>query len=194
MNTRSFAFKLLLASLASGCLASAQQSTKPPKQPDNGPSLEVTLKFIKDKIGGEGKLAYTASVTDTAQQGVEWTNKFEVELSDPTYSVEACQVSYHWHAEQNGKVADDKDYTLNLREVQNMVVLPQEENQHQVDTRNGQASWQSRITPPLFALVVKRSKHVENLFLFSEEEMAHRVAKAMVHAVELCGGGSDEPF
>jgi uncharacterized protein (DUF2384 family) len=35
----------------------------------------------------------------------------------------------------------------------------------------------------------------ENRFTFREEEMANRVAKAMVHAVELCGGGAKpEPF
>ncbi len=31
-------------------------------------------------------------------------------------------------------------------------------------------------------------------FLFRDEEMANRVAKAMTHAIELCGGGSKDPF
>jgi hypothetical protein len=31
-------------------------------------------------------------------------------------------------------------------------------------------------------------------FTFRDEEMANRVAKAMRHAVELCGGGNKEPF
>ena len=35
----------------------------------------------------------------------------------------------------------------------------------------------------------------ETLFNFRDEDMANRMAKAMVHAVELCGGGSKpEPF
>jgi hypothetical protein len=31
-------------------------------------------------------------------------------------------------------------------------------------------------------------------FFFREEEMAQRVANAMVHAIELCGCGSKDPF
>jgi hypothetical protein len=31
-------------------------------------------------------------------------------------------------------------------------------------------------------------------FYLFDETMANRVAQAMVHAVELCGGGKDEPF
>ena len=35
----------------------------------------------------------------------------------------------------------------------------------------------------------------QNAFIFRDEETANRVAKAMLHAVELCGGGSQqEPF
>jgi hypothetical protein len=56
------------------------------------------------------------------------------------------------------------------------------------------ATRESRIAPPLFALAAKRPKQGENVFLFSDEDMANRVAKAMIHATELCGGGSNEPF
>jgi hypothetical protein len=31
-------------------------------------------------------------------------------------------------------------------------------------------------------------------FNFYDETLCHRVAKALQHAVELCGGGSKEPF
>jgi hypothetical protein len=42
--------------------------------------------------------------------------------------------------------------------------------------------------------MVRRPKGLENAFLFSEETMAGRVAKAIVHAVELCDGGNKDPF
>lgn len=195
MSSSAVAIWLSTALLAALGSASAQQSIPPPpRPPDSGPSLEVTLKFVQDKVGDEGKLSYSAAVTDTAQQGVEWTNKFEVELSNPTFNTGACSVSFHWHSVVNDKVADDSNYTINLREVSQVVLLSQEENQAKVDTRNGHDTWQSRIAPPLFVLVVQRPKKVENALLFSEKDMADRVAKALVHAVELCGGGSKEPF
>jgi hypothetical protein len=34
-----------------------------------------------------------------------------------------------------------------------------------------------------------RNRHSNNAFLFSSEDLAGRVAKTMIHAVELCGGG-----
>jgi len=49
------------------------------------------------------------------------------------------------------------------------------------------------ITPVVHELEVRLTDGKRYGFLFYEEEMAHRVAKAMLHAVGLCGGGK-EPF
>ena len=77
----------------------------------------------------------------------------------------------------NGKVSDDTDYNLALKDVKSIVVLPQEQNQHQV-TRGGRPEWTSRIEPNLFTLVARRPKRLENAFLLSDEEMTDRIAKA----------------
>jgi hypothetical protein len=175
-------------------LGRAQDVPPPPKPPDEGVSLEVTMKFIQGKIGDEGKLSYVASVSDSSQPGMEWSNQFSVQVTNLVGDAAGCRISFHWRAEVNGTVSDDSDYNLNLKDVLRVDVLPQEQNQKQVDTRNGHPAWNSRITPNLFTLVARRPKGLENAFLFSEEEMANRVAKAMVHAVELCGGGNKEPF
>jgi len=43
--------------------------------------------------------------------------------------------------------------------------------------------------------VNRTNSKVFNSFVFFDEQLANRMAKAMVHAVELCGGGSEpEPF
>ena len=94
----------------------------------------------------------------------------------------------------NGSSADNKDYDLDLKDVRTIVVMPQEQNQKQIDARSGHSAWSSRIEPNIFTLIVRRAKGIDNVFLFSDEEMAGRVAKAMLHAVELCGGGNKEPF
>jgi hypothetical protein len=131
MSTISTIAKAVLVALATVSIASAQHKVTPASKPAvNGPSLEVTLKFIQDKIGQEGRLTYSAAVTDTAQQDVSWKNNFVVELSNPFFNVAACSITYHWHAEVNGKLADDNNYTLNFRELSKIVKLPLEENQH----------------------------------------------------------------
>jgi hypothetical protein len=35
---------------------------------------------------------------------------------------------------------------------------------------------------------------LENWFPFTDADLADRVAKAITHAIELCGGGNKEPF
>ena len=50
------------------------------------------------------------------------------------------------------------------------------------------------ITQGNHAPVTKDASNKTNGFTFRDEDMANRVAKAMVHAVELCGGGNKEPF
>jgi hypothetical protein len=46
----------------------------------------------------------------------------------------------------------------------------------------------------MFLVVERRAGNQANGFYFADEEMANRVAKALVHAVELCGGGNKDPF
>jgi len=187
---RSIAFTLAFALMAVGALRAQQAVAPPPRPVDSGPSLETTMQFIQENAA-EGKLAYTASVSDASQQGVEWSNKFMVEMSNLAADAGACRITYHWRAVENDKPIDDADYSLAFKDVKEIMVLSQEQNQNQVDSRNGHPDWNSRITPSLFALIAKRPRGVVNVFLFSDEGMANRVAKAMVHAVELCGGGKD---
>jgi hypothetical protein len=184
------AFTLAFTLVAIGALRAQQVAAPPPPPVGSGPSLEKTMQFIQENAA-EGKLTYTAFVTDASQQGVEWKNQFTVETSSLVADPAACRITYHWRADENGKRIDDADYSLVLKDVKEILVLPQDQNQNQVDNRSGHPDWTSRISPPLFALIAKRPKGLVNVFLFSDEEMANRVAKAMVHAVELCGGGKD---
>jgi hypothetical protein len=189
-NLLRVAYVVIFAALL-GIYVVAQQAVAPPPKPaDSGPSLEKTMQFIQENAA-EGKLSYTAFVTDTSQQGVEWSNRFTVETSNLVADPGACRITYHWRAEVNGKLVDDADYSLALKDVKEILVLPQAQNLNQVDSLNGHPDWNSRISPNLFTLIARRPRGVVNVFLFSDEEMANRVAKAITHAVELCGGGKD---
>jgi hypothetical protein len=185
----------ILSSIASAFTLTlcAQQPVPPPPRPvDSGPSLAATMQFIQDNAA-EGNLIYTAFVSDASQPGLEWKNHFKVGISNLVADAGSCSITYQWRAEVNGKVSDDASYTLALKDVKEIVVLSQAQNQNQVDSRNGHPNWSSRIEPGLFTLIARRPRGMVNAFLFSDEEMANRVAKAMVHAVDLCGGGKD-PF
>ncbi|HSZ62082.1 MAG TPA: hypothetical protein VK828_09800 [Terriglobales bacterium] len=189
-----YVMTICVAVLAVSAGLAQQKKAAPSSKPaDQGPSLAVTMKFIQGNASA-GKLSYTTFVSDSTQQGVEWKDNINVEMSNLVADAKTCGISFHWRAEVNGKVSDDSDYNLNLAEVKDIVVLPQDQNQQKVDARNGHPEWTLRVEPNLFTLVARRPKGLENAFLFSEEEMAGRIAKAMVHAVELCGGGNKDPF
>jgi hypothetical protein len=96
----------------------------------------------------------------------------------------------------NGKTDKDEDGVFSLHDVQEIVVKPFEQHGTERLAKNGSPNVIVTSTnPPITALVVRLPHKEENLFLFTEADLADRVAKAMVHAVELCGGGKGpEPF
>ncbi len=185
-------FRFMILALAPALIlpaaACAQDASAAARQ--NGPTLEFTMRYLQQNAV-EGRISYSADVIDTAQNGAVWRNNFAVETSNLTADAQSCRLAYHWRAEVNGAVADDADYTLPLRQVSSIQVVAQDKNQLQVDTRAGHPEWISQISPHVFALVASRPGGIENVFLFTSEETAYRVAKAMRHAVEVCASGKD---
>jgi hypothetical protein len=90
----------------------------------------------------------------------------------------------------------DENSVFSLRDVQDIVIMPYEQDQKEWDPKNNYPNEIITSTsPPITALVVRHPHGEENTFRFTDANLADRVAKAMVHAVELCGGGSKpEPF
>jgi hypothetical protein len=153
-----------------------EKAPKPPSSETNGPSLEVTMKFIQDKL--KAKLpAFWDDIT-----------------ADPAN----CQLTFARSGKWAGTDWEDETLTFSFREVEKIELRPSED-------------------PPGFTLIVwtttEKSVHkrhfkngkprpkadsdsgewrAERTF---DEDLANRLAKAMIHAVELCGGGSKpEPF
>jgi hypothetical protein len=97
----------------------------------------------------------------------------------------------------NAKAAyKDEDYVFSLRDVQEIVVKPFEQHGTERLAKNGTPNVVvTSASPPITALIARLPRREENVFLFTDADLADRVAKAMLHAVELCGGGkAPEPF
>lgn len=182
-----------VALAVSGTLAQQTKSVPPPPKPvDDGPSLEVTMKFIQDKLNDIGAVNY-ASYTHDNVAGADWTNQYRVEATRVIAS--ACRIGYRWKTAIDGKAGQDGDGGFLLKDVADVAVMPMEQDQKAQATAQGHPAWSIRVDPPVFVLKVRRTDKAANVFDFFDEQMANRVAKAMVHAVELCGGGSKaEPF
>jgi hypothetical protein len=267
---------------ASAC---AQQAVPPPPQPapdkavaatpptasapavtppaSAGPTLEVTLKFIQDKVNEQGKIVYVESVSnsltgekvdDDSSLGLKHRSASAKQTgpafgrapakkgypggaggdSTPEQFAETEAVSY----DPVGAISLKEEGTKTEVQKSGWVVLPVMENQTktwQVNFKNvaklevlSSADYKHRLDPAktfqddpaYFDLVIHMAagksvtRHVETVpsnrrgkpteseesiqefaLHFRDEDAANRVAKAMIHAIELCGGGSQpEPF
>jgi hypothetical protein len=190
----------ILAVVLAGATALAQQSVPPPPQPAadkpavNGPSLEVTLKFIQDKLNTVGTVNFAGYVHDSANN-TDGVQKFSATISNAAANPGMCTLSYHRLVINNGSREHDENVVINLRDVQSIAVLPDEQDWQMYLVRSGDTTKTVKDVPEISALVIKLTNGKDPTIRFYEQELADRVAKAMVHAVELCGGGpKPEPF
>ncbi len=198
---RTFAIAMLAMLLSATTSGLAQTAVAPPPKPaDSGPSLDVTMKFIQDKVSSNGSVTCTAILTDTStgeestsiKQGCGFVTTHVV--ADPA----ACTISFHRkYFRYDGSVRREGDYSLDLRKVEDISVMPiaQFWNRDGVQIQGVSCC---TVTPEVYVVwprpVDARYSRSGGEFHFYSEEMADRVAKALTHAVELCGGGNKEPF
>jgi hypothetical protein len=230
---------VIMAVVMAGAIALAQQSVPPPPQPapdkPAGPSLEVTMKFIQDKVNQQGKIdiVFSGSNTVTGQSILPEANSLEsrVIAVDPAGGL---SVQESW---KSPRIMQSQEITLGaefmrltksetttwrvyFKDVEKLEVLNSNDFKH----RNN-PSVVFRDDPPLYDIVVhlvagktvprhtvvrveggktdkptttttESDDSIRDFVLhFRDEDAANRVAKAMIHAIELCGGGSQpEPF
>ena len=163
-------------------------------QTNSGPSLADTMKFIQDKLNALGTVNFAGYVHD-ASNNTDGVQKFSTTISNVVTNPSACSLSYHRLVYNSGRKEHNEDVVINLREVQNISVLPDEQDWQMYLVRTGDSTKTVKDVPNIIALVFKLNNGKDPTIRFYEQEMADRVAKALVHAVELCGGGpKPEPF
>ena len=172
----------------------------------NSPTLADTMKFIQDKLNDNNKTSWIDYAKPTRGAGSGWIDTVTHEFSSVVADTGQCRISYHiftkhsrpyWAMKtSDGKSNKGEDKTLSLRSVQEIVVKPWEQYETEWLAKNGHPdATVISSAPATTALVVRQPHGVENVFTFDDAALADRVAKAMVHSVELCGGGkSEEPF
>jgi len=178
-------------------LAQQKKAAPPPaKAADEGPSLEVTMKFIQDKVYSIGQVNFI-SYAHSGITGQDFTAQFRLEISKPVLTGSSnCMFFFHERSVVQGELRHDKDFGIpfkdveDIKSVEKILVMSEEQNLKEKDSANGHPEMSSRVDPPVFVVQAIRSDNYKNDLYFVDEELANRVAKAMVHAVELCGGGS----
>ncbi len=120
--------------------------------------------------------------------GNNWNYVFTFEVSHVVTDAGACSIAYHYKIIRDGTVISDEDTTVSLHDVQDLTLTTGDLRQNKNDVAAGHTTWTAKVDPPVFDLIVKAKGNAEYYFFFFEEDTANRAAKAMGHAVELCGG------
>ena len=157
------------------------------------PSLDVTLGFIRDKVAEQGMLAYASTTRDSAT-GQTWDNQFTVEASSVTRDDNDCTVGFHWHSTVDGKQAQDMETSISFKIVTSATISSMDEDVARLNASGGHAGWVSQMRPPVWVLLIHKSNGHTNTLDFHDRDIAERVAKAVHHAAELCGGTTSMPF
>jgi hypothetical protein len=223
---------LLLTVVMTTSIALAQQSVPPPPQPapdkPAGPSLEVTMKFIQDKVNQQGKIdiVFSGSNTVTGQSILPEADSLEsrVIAVDPAggLSVQESHKSPRFMQSQEIPLgaefmrltkSETTTWQVYFKDVEKLEVLNSNDFKHRnnpsvvfhddppyVDVLVHLAT--GKTVPRHTVVRVEGGKtdkttttesddSIRDFVLhFRDEETAERVAKAIIHAVELCGGGS----
>ena len=176
---------------------------------DNGPSLEATMKYIQDKVNEQGNILTISSMQNVISGSSSTWQHF---ITSRIVSVDPAG---GLSIEQSFKDVGDTEsatgtFQVYFKDFKNLQVL------NSIDYKHLKApSIVYQDDPPYFELLVhfvagktvqqhthrvasgKHGKITESddtigefVLHFRDEETADRVAKAFVHAIELCGGGS----
>jgi hypothetical protein len=291
--TRRFVPLLLIAACGTSLRA---QDVPPPPKPDNGPSLEATMKYIEGSLVGAAGLSWVSTLHDSVAQNSGVSEKWFQAISSVQTTASSCSIrlrrrvssnppvlrhlwwiykfdplgrqrrdwiltdSAHWvernedgstvgftvdragsldgvsgtFAKRDDQTLDafipdrsqtgvksrwlmirfgkdpawkllgvfaedsrrvDDDLSLSLSEVRSISVLSLDRWQDTSWAEQNLPETKETIADPIpFVAVYMLNNGGKRPIFFTTEEAANRFAKALVHAVELCGGGDKDPF
>lgn len=191
-----------LAGLVLTALMAGAQNVPPPPKPDTGPSLEVTMKYIEDKLNAVN-FTYTTKMPD-------WDSAVlnHLRIKSVQTSPKDCALSWNETFSTSG-IKDheyDSEAQLSLRDARNVTVQKESDWLGQHPGLEG-----TEVLPDVYHLTInmQSGKTVHNHDFgnqkgdqetrsgevsLPDKEYADRLAKAIVHAIELCGGGDNDPF
>jgi hypothetical protein len=191
---RRVSFALVAAMASLNILAAAAPQKR-------GPSLEVTMKYIQDTLNDIGLISFVATYqqpTDGNNGGLEtyhYTHRDR--FSNFQADKSACRIDYHVSLNNDGSKVD-QDRQIPLADAEDVVVEPEEKYLSDITAASGNPAFVATSTSPAITALVVRFRHQRITgaarLLFTDADRANHAAKAITHAIELCGGGSTDPF
>lgn len=184
--------------LSSTGMARAQEIPPLPPLRGDAASLTDTMRFIEDKV--KGKVNYMIYYHNNGAETPDAIFRRSREVSAVIADASSCSIDFHSRSSDGGgygNPSDDlvKDFSArsNLRQVREIVLEQMDEVMQREVAKTGRPV-SVRVEPPITSVLVKISDKGGVSFLFYDQTVAERVARALRHAVSLCGGGKPETF
>jgi hypothetical protein len=186
-------FWITTLALASTGWAMAQDIPPLPLLRGDAASLKDTMKFIQAKL--PGKVNYIVYGHDNVAGTDSTPLRRTLALSSVVADAESCRIIFHMLFD-NGKGSNiiEKDNEIFLKQVQEIVLMQMDQVIQQANAKAGHPEQSAKVDPAIFLVVVRSESNHSMMFNFYDEALSERVSKALQHAVELCGGGKQEPF
>jgi len=156
------------------------------------PGLADTLRFIEGKLSDNGPVNYISISADSDgspnNKPTSWSEELLRVAADPS----SCLLRF---TKKSIMFDSPSDYqgVVSFRRVEKLEVATVQDERNRALARSGSTT-RFKTEPVVFTLSVTYLGGTGLFINFRDEEMANRIAKAMNHAVELCGGGNKEPF
>jgi hypothetical protein len=181
---------------------SSQQSMSSPQRPsDSGPSLEITMQFIKEKLATPTGITFSEYISSGSGDFTLSDKQQRDIATDPA----KCTLSVACHQTEIDSISDTilSTFTdfISLRDVESVEVKRFESTPttYKLILSASQPVFTRSFTQtlkngkPWKKYVNQAPKAFPELdYDFADEVLAKRVAAAMSHAVQLCGGGKKE--
>ena len=178
--------------LAAFSAAFAQQPVAPPPQPAAAdPTLAATMQLMQKELNAVGRLSFVVHIFDKEEGN--GTSKYIEELSNVVADPATCTIRYHWWKSVHGDVVNDEDVSFSLRDVLGLSMMNNEQAEKK-QFEEGKAypeekqTYHLEFVPQAYLVMIRKPEDNVEGFRFNDKKQAERVAKAMGHAVELCGG------
>ena len=155
------------------------------------PGLDDTSRFIVDKLTGLGLINFRQTLlnADGSTQGNATT--LSVGATGISMDTATCQLRYQQAMSVEGAPILPVLAIVSFRRVETLEVSTEENALNVTLSPNG---GKFSVTPTIYRLTLRvQDGNLVHLRL-RDEDTANRLAKAMTHATELCGGGKKEPF
>ncbi|MGA7156574.1 MAG: hypothetical protein WBY53_06995 [Acidobacteriaceae bacterium] len=220
--SRSLALPVLLTGLTVPAMAQTHHVPPPPKPAVttpmvSGPSLGVTMDFIQAQVLKQGPINFALMLHDL-QTGADSVAQFSVQTTGFPYDLAKCTFSYRVNVNENdGHEAYLETGDLHLSDIAQFQVMDADSWWGREMADEGAPTKSARVSPPYYVVALSRSmrnpsavcqtsdgtrvqcpvtliNRVAGTWGFRDRDSADRVAKALTHAVELCGGGKKDPF